>query len=261
MYIEKIWDFGWAVEVEKYYPSGRYVPGKKRGPKQQPTPKEMQAQNEKNRIRKVQRLIMANFGEEGYHLVLKYEKDKRPQNMQEAKKNLKRFNDRMRAAYKKYGLPYKWIAVTEKTAGGHYHHHMVVEDIHTDDIYTRKIIEKIWTDIGGCGGKKDGRHQPRTATFYDLYKEGEFEGLAQYLMKKETKEENEGCMYSCSRNLIRPVPKKRVVYATRWKHPDQLRPRKGYYIDKETIETGTNPFTGLPFLRYMMRLIRTKKRE
>ena len=85
---------------------------------------------------------------------------------------------------------------------------------------------------------------------------GQYKDLAAYLIKETSKtyKENDGGhkqRYSCSRNLIMPTPKTEIVKkAAKWL-PDP-KPIKGYYIDKDTVYNGVDPFTGREYQHYTM---------
>ena len=96
MYVRKIFDMGWVKQIEKYYPGNYGAPGKKRGPKQKRTPEDIARQNQRNREKKVQRIILANFKEGDWHLVLGYKKELRPGSFKEAKKQVRKFLTDMR---------------------------------------------------------------------------------------------------------------------------------------------------------------------
>lgn len=229
-----------TIWVEKYYPGNYGAPGKKRAPKQKKTPEEMEHQNQINRANALQRLILANFREGDWYLTLTYKKELRPKMSQEAKMVLKAFLDSLRKTYKKLGIKFKWIAVTEIGSKGAVHHHLVLEDIVRDGISTKDLIMKLWPH-----GQK---------TFKPLYEDGNYQKLSDYLVKKETKEMVSGCRYSHSRNLTIPKAKRITIHARRWN--EEPKPRKGYYIDKDSLVDGVNPFTGLPYQRYIEHRIR-----
>lgn len=233
MYIEKTYDLGDVKEVARYYP-GRYgAPGCRRRPKKKATPEDIRRQNQRNRARKIQRLILANFKENDWYLTLTYRKGERPGNMGEAKGQRKKFFADMRKAYKKAGYEFKFVCVTEIGKRGAAHHHIILEDIATPELNTTKMITKFW--------KHGGSH------FKPLYEEGEFERLADYLTKEQGKE----CNYTRSRNLIVPQPRKEKVYHRKW--DGEPKPEEGYYVIKDTLVNGTNPVTGRPYQHYMMR--------
>lgn len=211
----------------------------KRGPRRKRTPEDIERQNKTNREKKVQRLILANFHEGDWHLVLKYKKELRPESLAEAKKQVQKFLTDMRKAYKKAGYQFKYIYVTERGKQGACHHHLIIEDIAEPGLNTKKMVMKHW--------------QYGSKAFIPLYEDGEFENLAEYIVKKETKEEAEGCTYSRSRNLIVPEPQREIIHRRRWQQ--EPRPEKGWYIIPDSIVNGFNPVTGYPYQHYTMRRI------
>ncbi len=237
MYIKKLYDFGWVRQIEKYYPGNYGAPGVKRGAKRKRTPEDIERQNRANREKKVQRLILANFREGDWHLILSYRKDRRPGSFKEAKEQVRKFLEDMRKAYRKAGVPFKWILVTERGKQGACHHHLIIQDIADQKLNTKKLVLKYW--------------QYGTKNFIPLYEDGEFEDLAEYIVKKETKEEEEGCSYSRSRNLVVPEPKKEVVHSRKWRA--EPKPDRGWYVVKESLVNGENPVTGYPYQHYTMR--------
>lgn len=240
MYIKKTYDLGGIKQIEKNYPGNYGAPGKERQKKRKRTPEDILRQNETNRWKKVQRLILANFQEGDWHLILKYGKDKRPATYKEAVKQRKKFISSMREIYKKAGIPFKWIAVTERGKKGHaLHHHLVIEDICMADIITVQLVKQLW--------------QHGNQFFVSLYEDGEYEKLAQYIVKAETKEESDWCTYSRSRNLIVPKPEREKIYRKRWRK--EPRAPVGWYVVKETLINGENPVSGYPYQHYTIRKI------
>lgn len=243
MYHKKTYDCGRAVVVIKYYPVQR-GPKEERG-KRARSPDEIRRWDSQKRARTVQRLILANFVEDDYHLTLTYRQDERPESLEEAKKRLSTFIGKMRAAYKKKDLPFKWVAVTEQGQKGAYHHHLIIQNIRSG-IDTDKLVRKCW---------------PWGRPMFVLLDDGDYEQLADYLVKKETKEKEEPgknqMYYSRSRNLIVPQQKIEKIYQKRWK-PEPKAP-KGFEIEKGSVVSGENPVTGMPWQRYI--LIRTTRRR
>lgn len=235
MYCIKTYEYGEFREVYRYYPTKKECPKEKRSKREKKTGDAQAAQNVKNRIRNLQRIIAANF-EGGFHLTLSYEKDKRPEGMKEAKKVLRVFLKEMRKEFQKAGIPFKWIAVTERGERGACHHHLILENI-TKEVNTVKLVTELW------------RHGHRNIV--PLYEDGQYEGIAEYLQKKETKEENEGCSYSRSRNLIVPKPKIERVPRRCWR--DEPKDTVEFEIIKSTMVNEFNPYTGTPYQSYMMR--------
>lgn len=211
--------------------------------KKKRTPEEIRKQNETNRWRKLQRIILKNFREGDWHLILKYRKGERPEEYADAEKQRKKFIGDMRKAYKKAGLLFKWIAVTERGKKEQVlHHHLIVQDIADADLNTVQMVKQLW---------KYGHIQ-----FVALYEDGEYEKLAQYIVKAETKEEGGWATYSRSRNLIVPEPKKKVINRSRWvKDP---KPKKGWYVVKESLINGINPYTDRPYQHYTIKKLKRR---
>lgn len=244
VYRKVIYDMGVVIHVKKYKRGNYGAPGKKREKKEKMTPEDVRKQNERNRWRRLQRLILMNFHEGDWHLILKYRPGERPETYEEAKAHRKKFLDRMREAYKRAGILFKWIAVTERGKRGQVlHHHLVIQDIRRDGIDTVKLVKKLWT-YG-------------SAFFSALYEEGEYEKLAEYIVKAETKEECGWCTYSRSRNLEEPVKKVEDVPRKRWRNPPVA--PKGWYVVKDSVYNGENPVTGYPYQHYTLKkLINTR---
>ncbi|MCM1233491.1 MAG: hypothetical protein NC489_25530 [Ruminococcus flavefaciens] len=245
IYRKTTYDTGVIRMVGKCYPGNYGAPGQKRNRKQKRTPEDIRRQNYRNRCRKVQLLILSNFHPGDWHLVLKYGRDGRPGSYGEAVGQRRRFIDAMRTAYRKAGIPFKWIAVTERGKKGQVlHHHLVIEDIDRDGISTTDLVKKFW--------KHGGQF------FSSLYEDGEYEDLAEYIVKSETKEECGWCTYSRSRNLSMPRPKVETIHRRRWRDPPVA--PKGWYVVKGSVWNGTNPVTGYPVQHYILkRLVNTGK--
>lgn len=72
VYRKVIYDMGVVRQIKKYKRGNYGAPGREEGKKKKPTPEDVRRQNERNRRRKVQRLILMNFKEGDWHLILKY---------------------------------------------------------------------------------------------------------------------------------------------------------------------------------------------
>lgn len=243
MYVKNTYDLGEIRQVEKYYPGNYGAPGCKRQPKRKKTPEFIERQNQRIREKKIQRLILANFKEGDWHLTLTERKELRSEDAAEAKKRIRDFMTKMRRAYKRANVPFKYIYVTEKGKRGAWHHHIILEDIGLPQLNTKKTVISCWP-----WGQRN---------FSPLYEDGEFEDLAAYIVKKETKDETEGCSYSRSRNMIIPKPEREIIHSRRWaKDP---RPPSGWELVKESLVNGINPVTGYPYQHYTLR--RARQRE
>lgn len=238
MYLKKIYDFGNVIQIEKCFPGNYGAPGMPRRKKKKRTPEEIKRQNQANRWKRVQRIILKNFKEGDWHLILKYLPGKRPETYEEAVKQRKKFISVMRKAYKKAGLPFKWIGVTERGKKARaLHHHLIIEDVTKDNLVTVQLVKKLW--VYG------------NVQFVELYEDGEYEKLAEYIVKTETKEERPWATYSRSRNLVMPKPRKEKINRRRWRK-DPVAP-KGWYVVKDSVWNGMNPFTGYPYQHYTIK--------
>ena len=244
IYIRKIYNMGKVIDVENHYPGNFGAPGVPREPKKQRTPEEIARQNHSNRVKKVQRLILMNFKEGDLYITLSYKKDARPETLQQARDNLQKFLARMRKEYKKAGYTFKYIGVTEIGKRGQaLHHHFVIEN--QEDIKVTKLLRKNWT-FGGVFWR-------------DLYEEGEYKELAEYIVKKETKVDSWNTYTRSRGNLIEPKPERKIMKRRAW--PKEPKPKKGYEVIKDSVLNGLNPVTGYPYQHYSMRKIEGRRRN
>lgn len=245
MYTREIWNLGVVVQVKNFFKGNQVAPGKKRAGKGKRTTEEMKRQNETNRWKKLQRIILVNFRAGDWHLILKYKKGAAPEDYKEAVRQRQDFIGKMRQAYKKAGIMFKWIAVTERGKKGQVlHHHLVIEDI-GGAVNTVRLVKKYW--VYG------------NTFFVSLYEDGEYKKLAEYIVKAETKEEAGWCTYSRSRNMVIPEPRRRTMKRRIW--PEEPRAPKGWYVVKESIVNGKNPYTDRPYQCYDLKRLRPEKKE
>lgn len=220
---------GATIEVTKSYTKRIGVKIKK--DREKPTAEEMEKVNQMNAERTLRLKINANFGVDDPFITLTYRKDERPTPKQ-AKKNIKKVIDSLRKEFKKLGADLKYINVTEYKNKA-IHHHLLINHIEGQDV--SKMVRRLWKF-----GRPDFKYLDDT---------GQYKDLAAYLIKETSKtyKENDGGhkqRYSCSRNLTMPTPKTEIIKkAQRW--AADPKPIKGYYIDKDTVYNGIDPFTGM----------------
>lgn len=238
MYLKKTWIYGNRYEVKKYHTPRYGIPGLKRSERKRPTQEQIRKANFRNTARKLERKIIANFGEEDYHLTLTYRKEERPEAPEQIKKDLKNFLQRMKRRYKARGQELKWMAKIEIKPD---HIHMIINGI--PDI--GKILNETWT--------KGFSH------LSPLWKDGQQQGLAEYWLKQTDpdskryqKEYPFKQQYTCSRNLKDPVEKVERIGAASWRENITVPPslqKEGYTLDKESVHTGLDAF-GYAFQTY-----------
>ena len=239
-YTKNIYEFNNAIEVEERHTYRYRSPGMKREKKKKLTPAQMKAVNQKNKEKTCRRKLRKHFEENDYFVCLTYEKEKRPSDMTEAKRD---FSDAMkviRREYGKVGYKVKWIRNIEVGTKNGWHVHLVINRIPDTDL----ILRKAW---------KKGK-----VICQLMYEKGEFKDLAAYITKTpETDKRLRETSYSASRNLPLPEAKKKTY--VRWRTWNKIRIPKGYYIDKDSVHEGNNPVTGYPYREYT--LLKIKRRE
>lgn len=206
--------------------SGRY--GKRTPPSERraPTQEEQEKINEQQCIRKLRRKIHANFDKDDLFETLTYKRDCRP-DPKGAAHELQLLLNRLRGIWKRAGTELRYIVVTEYKSKS-IHHHLIVNDL-PDGSGAKKIAQS-WSRNG------------RANTKY-LYEDGQYEQLAAYLIKETSKtfrdpENPSKLRYSCSRNLVTPVAKTRILKRDDW--PEEPRVPKGYYLEKSSLVNGVN---------------------
>lgn len=237
-YIKRTIEAGKTVRVDRYY-SARY--GKKcvgRSERKEATTQEQQERNRQNAVIRLASLLNANFKDGDLHVVFTYQRCNRPQRIDEAKKNYSHLMSTLSKAYKKAGVDFKYIAVTEYENAS-IHHHIVLPKIDTS------LLQKCW--------KFEDRGQVRISP---LNTDGEYHKLAAYLIKETDKTaKKKGAMYrkrwNSSKGLVQPVVTKEIVDASSFKKTPKI--KKGFYLKKtEDIELNSFDDFGLPKQSYIM---------
>ena len=239
-YIKKTIIFKNSIEIEKIF-SGRFGRRGRHRKKEKPTLEQVKKINARIAAKKLRWKMKANFNElDDYHMVLTYKKDARP-GPEDAERYLNNFIQNMRRNYRKCGYEFKYIIVTEYLNKA-IHHHMIINGIPE----TIKMVCKYW---------KYGR-----ANFTPLYEENSFGELSEYLIKETDKTFRSGKFqkqrYRCSRNLVEPKIKVEVVNSKTFRK--DIRPKSGYYIDKDSVSEGVNEF-GYRYQFYTMVKIERKR--
>ncbi len=244
-YVEDIYDISNWCEHEYKFEGKTGKKGEKKSEKKKPTPEQMERVNQRNREKQTTRLIRANFTEGDYFLTIKYKRGEKV-TPSRFKRDFKNFRECMRRLYLKAGEPFKYIFRMEIGRNGGAHIHLVTNKV---DGITLADIQSKW---------KHGRINAQA-----LYDEGGYEELAKYLRKKPEWTQNQQFTlfmeegrrawgYGTSKNLIRPQPKRKVFKRRTVEKMirDGIAAKEGYRVMPESVEYGTNPFTGMSYLRY-----------
>ena len=258
MYWKDTWRFPGSNEIEIKFAGNYGAKGERRSVKAKVTPEQIAKQNQRNKEKRMRRLIKANFIENDLWITLKYPQGTRKA-ADEVKRDLKNFMQRLRRAYAKRETDLKFIYRIEVGARGGIHIHMIANRVGPD---SDVVVQKAWG--------KNGR-----VNFQSLYEEGGFEDLAAYIVKQPDEEQYEQLSlfaeedikdfikFSCSRNLVRPEPERKYYHRRTVKAmlEEGVKPSAGYYIDKNSIVKGVNKYTGYSYLQYTEVLIKGKDKN
>ncbi len=237
-YIKEICLAGNMLEVRKYHTLRYNVKGEKRNVRNKETCDCQKKVNYYEALRKLTRLMAANFTDDtGMLVTLTYLKDKRPGTSTDMQKDIELFLRRIRKVFKKSGLTLKYIYVKElgKRGAAHVHILMSVCDI--------RIIRDCW-DKGGIDAKA-------------LWSGGDYSAIAKYFLKYSLEtEETEGRLigkrWYPSRNLKKPLIIKKIVKANTFNM--RIKAIDGYVVDPNTLKSGYTEF-GYKYLTYTMRKV------
>ena len=224
-YIQKTIYAGEHIFTEKCF-SARY--GKKnvpRGPNIKKCSDEQKRRNELQKKKRIIWLICENFRKGDWWITFTYRRADRPEDLKSAKKQRKKFIRRLRDILKRMGIPFVYMAMTERGTKGGLHHHFIIRN--NFDI---GIIAKLWE-----WGK---------VIIDDIYSDSLYD-VAEYFTKGDSEESEKD--FTKSKNLRQPRIKIKVVKAERW--VSDPKPKKDYYIVH--LWNGFHDFSGFPYQEYV----------
>lgn len=235
-YLEEICIAGKTKEVNRYYSSKFNKKGYKRHKKQKETSEKQKEVNKRQSEIKLTRDINANFRYRDWLVTLDYRIMPDKEQMQT---EIRKFLRKLRKVYKKNNMVLKYIHVMEIGKKGARHHHMLINNIDPS------LITELW--------------EHGYMHFTPLDNTGQYKKIARYFIKysdtyMNTDKELQGKRWNSSKNLVHPVPEKRIItkrdYIRR-----EAKSQKGYYVDKESVEEGIHEKTGYMFFRYTLVMI------
>lgn len=242
-YLKKTTEAGNRIRVEKYYSSRYGSKGKcTRSTNFEATPESMAERNHKYAAMKADDIFNANFCKGDLILVLTFAKDKRTSDKKEVRRIMRNYIRRMRYAYKKAGLTFKFqmgIGALKSNV----HIHIALKSIDTNLLpeweYGHMHIQHV-----------DGRDNHTFGSYcFEQYKKH---------VKEVTAEEYSYLQcYSHSRNCTIPEPKVEIISSDHW--ADDPKAKKGYYIVKDSVETWEDRVTGYFHQSYIMCKLPDKK--
>lgn len=234
-YIREICKAGKIVEVIKYHTYKYNRKGENHSEKKNKTTLCQIKVNMRAALKKLRRLMNANFQDGDYLTTLDFKPEYAPAGSVEMQEYMSEFLKKLRKEYKKAGLILKYIYVKEVGKRGGRHIHM----IHTK--CEIEILRKCW--IWG------GIHVD------PLWTDGQYEDIAKYFLKYADKTiETEGAQlgkkYYPSKNLEKPKVDKEVIE----KHDTfntHIMDKAGYYLDKSSVTEGVTE-EGYRVFRYYL---------
>ncbi len=236
MYVKRTYNLPGSVEVEKLHTHKYHKKGQKRNQKSDPSPETVKKYNLRRQMDYLRRLIKLNF-KDGWHMVLTYDKNNRPE-AQLAKKQLTNFLNRMRYHMRKAGYELKYITVTEYENKA-IHHHVIINDMPG----LIRLVGKQWWH--------------GQANFTAIYEGEDVSTLAEYLIKETDKTFREddvhGTRYNPSRNLEKPTYTEEIIKANTFRKEPVV--PDGYVLDRDSFVYGVSEVTGYEYQRYTLKKI------
>lgn len=245
-YIKKKTVAGNSIRIEKYYSSRYGSKGKcTRSQNFEKTPEKMAIRNARYACIKADDVFNANFKEGDLMLTFTFSPNKRPSNPNEVLKIWNNYIRRVRYAYKKAGVVFKWqkgIETPEKNP-----------HIHAAFTYIDLALLPKWE----YGSVKIERFDDRDHHTYGGYmrelthiKAG---NAGKYNQAKSTQ------FYSHSRNCVIPQPEVTVITSDHW--ADEPKAPKGYYVVKESVQNWEDEVNGYKHQSYVLCKIPDKNKK
>ena len=185
-------------------------------------------------MRRLTRLLNANFDSSCWYITFDYKKEQRPESVDVLHKQEQKLLRDLRKIYKKANAVFKYVWTAEVGKRGGAHIHMVVSSI---DI---RLLKNIWT-YGWT-------------TIKPMDSSGQYRRLAEYFIKyfqktRDTDEQIQKKSYNPSKNLIRPVPKRKPMKGNKFSY--EIKVPRGWYLDKDSVRQGITA-DGYEFMYYTL---------
>ena len=250
-YLVDIYRFKNSIEYEFKWAGNYGAKGEKRAKKTKASPDQIKKQNQRKKEKYSKRLLKLNFDKGDLWCTLLYPKGTRKA-ISDVKKDMQKFLRKLRNKYKARGTDLKFIYRIEIGSRGGIHIHMICNHSNGEPPVDM-LIQNLW-EMGRVHFERFGGEEEdfqRLANY--IVKEPNEEQKQEIDARKDTDEEKKALIsYSSSRNLIRPVPERKTYM--RWTVRKLIeqgpKPSEGYYIDRDSIYSGVNIFTGMSYLYY-----------
>lgn len=219
--------------INRYTDSSRIRTEKRRRPKTNRTPEAVAKINKINQERELTAKLNASFRPGDWWITLSNEQettiDESMENIAKMKRGLQRY-------CKKCGIPFKIV----ETMGigqrsGKVHHHLVMNrEIPLEVLYRYWQAEKVFA-------------QPLKGYNYQR--------VARYILKNAEESKNRRGKYMkafrCSRQVVKPEPRVESMKRQPTYDIEDIKPREGYQVDRDSIRMYEHPITGAVCLEYI----------
>lgn len=183
----------------------------------------------------------ANFADGDYLVKLDFARNA-VKDSAEMQKQMVNFIARLKRRFKKEGKELKYIYVKEIGSKGGRHVHLMLNKCNID------WIRETW---------------PHGGIHIDpLYSDGQYAKIASYFIKyaaitEQTEGKLVGKRWYASRNLQKPKVKKMIISAGSFRK--NIRIKKGYYLEKDSVVEGVCDLTGYEFFAYTLHKVKKRK--
>lgn len=233
-YIKEICVAGNTIEISKYFSYRYHCPETDRQKKEELTSEAMKRINQRNAVKRLRRLLNTNFIDGDYLIRTDFNKVSVKDSVEMQTLTAKAIR-KIKNAYRKNGLEFKYVYVKEIGPKGSKHLHMVCNRADVSLISDNWPYGYIHLDV--------------------LSSDGQYAKIAEYFIKYANKtEQTEGTLvgkrWYGSRNLLKPKISKKVITAKRFK--GDPKDKRGYYVDKNSICYGISELTGFEYFTYTL---------
>ena len=240
---------GSLVKIVEYTPAFPWDSPRARSAKQRTTRAAQKVLNHKTAQGRLETKLAANFTVNDFFVTFTFREDTAPTNRKEANRYKDKYLRRLRTAYRKRGVPLRWIFALERLHGkGRYHFHAVIGS--TGSRQDAEEIISLW-DYGEVHLEQLFNAKHDNGDEFNSWLQ-----VAVYMTKERPEDGKDTTpvgaqIYSCSRNLIPPV-----VLPSVWvdEAGPLVIPKGAVGIQSETKE---NEFGRFHYVSYMTKPLRS----
>ena len=219
--------------INRYTDSSRIRTEKRRKPKTNKTPEAVAKINKINQERELTAKLNASFEPGDWWITLSNEYETTIADSMERMSKLKRGLQRY---CKKNGIPFKIVETMGiGQSSGKVHHHIVM-----NKEIPLQVLYRYWQE---------------ERVFAQPLKGYNYQRVARYILKNAEESKNRRGKYMkafrCSRQVVKPEPRVESVKRQPTYDIEDIKPREGYQIDRDSIRMYEHPITGAVCLEYI----------